>query len=140
MTSCWLIELAKKSPSEWQFHGVDISKLQFPADEYLPKNISLETMNVFGDIPDDFIEKFDVVHIRTFAVAVTHSNPIPLIKNLVRMLSEFTPFLLPEYIIVENTLMVRAPCRARGLSAMGRIRPCDFQCPRPKREYGKRKL
>ena len=45
-------------------------------------------MDAFEDIPSDFIEKFDVVHIRTFALIIIR-DPVPLLKNLVRMLSEY---------------------------------------------------
>ena len=58
-------------------------------DEYLPKNVSLGIMDVFGDIPEDLVEKFDVVHVRAFGVVITRSDPMPLLKNLVSMLSGF---------------------------------------------------
>ena len=50
-------------------------------------------MDVFGDVPHDMVDKFDVVHIRTFALVITHSDPMPLLKNLVGMLSEPSPLL-----------------------------------------------
>ena len=50
-------------------------------------------MDAFGNIPNDMIGKFDVVHIRAFAVIITHSDPMPLLKNLVSMLSGFAPSL-----------------------------------------------
>ena len=62
-------------------------------DEYLPENISLKTMDAFGKIPNDMIGNFDVVHIRAFALIITHSDPMPLLKNLVSLLSGFVPFL-----------------------------------------------
>ena len=46
-------------------------------------------MDVFGDIPEDLVEKFDVVHVRAFGVVITHSDPVPLLKNLVSMPSGF---------------------------------------------------
>ena len=48
-------------------------------------------MDVFGKIPNDMIGNFDVVHIRAFAVIITNSDPMPLLKNLVSMLSGFDP-------------------------------------------------
>ena len=62
-----------------------ISRLQYPVDEYLPENISLKTMDAFGRIPNDMIGNFDVVHIRAFGLIITHSDPMPLLKNLVSM-------------------------------------------------------
>lgn len=72
---------------------MDISKLQYPVDEYLPENISLKTMDAFGTIPNDMIGNFDVAHMRAFGVIITHSDPMPLLKNLVSMLCGFVPFL-----------------------------------------------
>lgn len=53
-------------------------------------------MDVFGDVPDDMLESFDVVHVRAFAVVITHSDPMPLLKNLVSMLSGFLRFPIAE--------------------------------------------
>lgn len=65
---------------------MDISRLQYPVDRYLPENISLKTMDAFGKILNDMIGNFDVVHIRAFGVIITYSDPMPLLKNLVSML------------------------------------------------------
>ncbi|CAF9937756.1 hypothetical protein IMSHALPRED_000534 [Imshaugia aleurites] len=94
--ACWLLELASQSPPTWRLQGVDISSLNYPADEYLPKNVSLSTLDVFGEIPNDMVNKFDVVHIRTFALIITHSEPMPLLKNLVNMLSGIPPLSLSK--------------------------------------------
>lgn len=50
-------------------------------------------MDVFGYIPNDMIEAFDVVHIRRAFALVVHSNPMSLFENLVSMLSKCLPFL-----------------------------------------------
>ena len=47
-------------------------------------------MDVFGEIPENLVEKFDVVHIRTFCIVVKNGNPVPLLKNMIELLSEFT--------------------------------------------------
>ena len=44
-------------------------------------------MDAFGKIPEEMFGKFDVVHVRAFGVIVTHSDPMPLLKNLISMLS-----------------------------------------------------
>ena len=62
--------------------------MHFPADDYLPKNVSLTTCDVLGNIPYDFVGKFDVVHVRTFALVIKQSGPMTVLENLVRMLSE----------------------------------------------------
>ena len=105
--------------SKWQLQGVDIAKLQFPADEYLPKNVSLKVMDVFGHIPEEMVEKFDVVHIRTFALVIKNSDPMPLLQNLIRMISRVSPLFITESIDTLCTLMIRISYRAGRLFAMG---------------------
>ena len=87
LLSCWLVEMAKESPPTWQFEGVDVSSLNFPAKEYLPTNVSLGSVDVFEDVPGGMVERYDVVHVRAFGVVIKYSNPMPLLKNLVSMLS-----------------------------------------------------
>ena len=60
----------------------------------MPKNVSLKVLDVLGRIPDELVERFDVVHIRTFATIVKDSDPMPLLKNLVRMLSRVSPLIV----------------------------------------------
>ena len=67
-----------------------MSALKVPAAEYLPPNVSLETMDVFGDVPENLVGIFDVVHINTFCVVVKNGNPVLLLWHLIGMLSEFT--------------------------------------------------
>ena len=102
--SCWLVDLARRSPSKWQFHGVDVAKVQSPAKEYLPKNVSLKVLDVLGRIPDELVEKFDVVHTRAFATIVKNSDPMPLLKNLVRMLSRVSLLLFLSQRSIDNCL------------------------------------
>lgn len=75
---------------------MDISELQYPAKEYLPTNVSLELMDVFGDVPERWVEKFDIVHVRAFGVVITHSDPLPLLENMVKMLSGWFSFFITD--------------------------------------------
>ena len=86
-TSCWLLDLAREVPSDWTLQGFDISALQFPASQFLPKNLSLGVFDAIDDGPDDMNAKFDIVHVRALAVVVKGGDPGPLIKNLLKMLS-----------------------------------------------------
>lgn len=110
---------------------MDVSEVQYPAKEYLPTNVSLELMDVFGDVPERWVEKFDIVHVRAFGVVITHLDPLPLLENMVKMLSGWFSFFITDWSIVICTLMLRAPHRTRRVSAMGGIRHYDFQSPRP---------
>ncbi|MCJ1247847.1 hypothetical protein MMC30_005062 [Trapelia coarctata] len=83
---CWLIDLARQVDPSWKLEGFDISDLQYPVKEYLPENVSLGILDIFGDIPEDLVGKFDIVHIRAFVLVVKCGNPGPLIENLNKLL------------------------------------------------------
>ena len=57
-------------------------------------------MDVFGDVPWSLVGRFDVVHIRTFCIVVKNGNPVPLLRNLIEMLSEFMTCLPSSRIVL----------------------------------------
>ena len=59
-----------------------------PLSSILPNNVSLEAFDAFGEIPDELVGKFDVVHIRFLLNVVKRNDPEPLLKNLIKMLCE----------------------------------------------------
>ena len=84
----WLIELLPHVPASAELDGFDISAVHYPAKEWLPHNLSLDIFNVFEGIPEHLVGRYDVVHIRSVAVMVRNNDPGPLLRNLVKMLSE----------------------------------------------------
>lgn len=86
------MELAQESPKTWQLEGFDVNSNYLPATEYLPHNVTMRILDVFDDIPDDLVEKFDVVHVRTFAVIIKNNNPTPFLRNMIKLLSESFQF------------------------------------------------
>ena len=87
MNSCWLIDVAQEVPRTFRLDGFDISASQFPAAELLPENMTLKTMDIFADIPEDLVGKYDIVHVRAFALVVRDGDPGPILENLIKMLS-----------------------------------------------------
>ena len=90
LVSCWLLDLARKVPSSWVLQGYDVSTSQFPVSQHLPSNVCLGVLDAFDDLPQDMIAKFDVVHIRAFAAVVKSGDPGPLMRNLIKLLSEYS--------------------------------------------------
>ena len=43
---------------------------------------------MFSEVPEDLVEKFDVVHIRLVLLVIKDGNPVPLIQNLLKLLSK----------------------------------------------------
>lgn len=67
--------------------GADVFDTSFPAPEDLPPNVKVRKWNAFDLVPDDLVEEFDVLHVRTFALVIKGEDPTPLLKNVIRLLS-----------------------------------------------------
>ena len=64
-----------------------MSTSHYPVAANLPTNVSLGVLDAFDEVPADYIAKFDLIHVRAFAVVIKGGNLNPLLENLVRMLS-----------------------------------------------------
>lgn len=78
--------MAHALPASTQLDAIDISFGQFPAREWLPSNVDLRLVDMFRPVPDELVEKYDIIHIRHFVCVVKENNPTPLLQNLLRML------------------------------------------------------
>lgn len=85
----WLMELLPHIPASTQLDGFDVSADHYPAKEWLPRNVTLDLFDAFRDVPEHLIGRYDIVHIRTFAVIVRNNDPGPLLRNLIKMLSKW---------------------------------------------------
>lgn len=88
--------MAREVPSSWNLQGFDVSTSQFPVAANLPTNVSLGVLDAFDEIPANFVAKFDLIHVRAFAVVIKGGNLNPLLQNLVRMLSMLSFQLYPR--------------------------------------------
>ena len=84
----WLIELSRKLPGSTQLDGFDLDLSQFPPREWLPSNVEMRKLDAFATLPSDLVGKSDIVHLRLFIVLVKHNDPVPLLRNLIGMLSK----------------------------------------------------
>ncbi|KAL5363156.1 S-adenosyl-L-methionine-dependent methyltransferase [Aspergillus floccosus] len=86
-TGIWLLDLLRQLPNA-KFHGFDISSEQYPAPGFLPPNVSLSKLDILAEIPEQYREKFDVVHARLLVQVVNQagSDPVPVIKNMMKLL------------------------------------------------------
>lgn len=87
--SIWLIELARTLAPSAQLDGLDISFAQCPPKEWLPANISWITHDVLSEPPPSLLEKYDIIHVQLFITILRDGNPVPMLRNLMKMLSEF---------------------------------------------------
>lgn len=86
--SIWLTDLANYLPSSARIDGFDIDLTQCPPKEWLPSNVSVYNVNCLEPLPQHMLEQYDIVHIQLFHLAVHNNDPAPIIRNLLRLLSE----------------------------------------------------
>lgn len=84
-TGIWLRRTARLVPQA-RLTGYDISLEQCPPAEWLPRNMRLETWDVFDAPREDMRGAFDVVHVRLLFVVVRDEDPRPVIRSLMRLL------------------------------------------------------
>ena len=46
---------------ESSFHGFDVDLAQAPPVEWLPPNVKMSTLDLFGALPEKFVGKFESV-------------------------------------------------------------------------------
>ncbi|KAK3374773.1 S-adenosyl-L-methionine-dependent methyltransferase [Podospora didyma] len=85
-TGIWLIDLARHLPSSAHIDGFDIDLTQCPPKEWLPSNVSVHHLDCLAPLPGDLLEKYDIVHVQLFHLAVHNNDPAPIIRNLVKLL------------------------------------------------------
>ncbi|TKA78397.1 hypothetical protein B0A49_00250 [Cryomyces minteri] len=83
----WLPAQAKDFPLFSELHGFDTSDQSFPDASSLPKNVKLLTHDVKRPFPDEYLGRYDVVHVRLLWLAMTHAEDWEIVmKNVVALL------------------------------------------------------
>lgn len=83
----WPLELANDLASSAQIDGFDISSAQYPPRAWLGTSVNLITHDAFKPFPQEYLGKYDIVHIRFFATIVNDEDAEPLLDNLIALLS-----------------------------------------------------
>lgn len=84
----WMIDVARDLPGSVQFDGSDIDISQCPPQGFLPSNIKTFEWDLFGEVPEELVGKYDLVHLALIGVVIKDDNAVPVIKNLCKLLSE----------------------------------------------------
>lgn len=71
-----------------QIDGFDISFAQCPPPEWLPDGVRLRELDLYEPLPAELEGIYDVVHLRLFFVVIRNDDPGPVLRNMLRMLSE----------------------------------------------------
>jgi hypothetical protein len=83
----WLLEAAEDYPKANALEGLDIALHQAPPEHLLPDNVRFKRLDLQEDIPAEFVGRYDLVHARFLLGLVRNNDPLPLLKNLLRLLS-----------------------------------------------------
>lgn len=86
--SIWMTELARALPASAELDGLDIDFSQCPPKEWLSPNIAWITHDIFSEPPAELHEKYDIIHVQLFITILRDGNPVPMLKNLMKMLSK----------------------------------------------------
>ncbi|KAL9089908.1 MAG: hypothetical protein Q9159_002265 [Coniocarpon cinnabarinum] len=83
----WLLDVSREySGRIHQLDGFDISLDQCPHEQSLPPSVRFHEWNFFDAPPPQFIEAFDVVHIRLITFVIKDNNPMPVLENICQLL------------------------------------------------------
>ncbi|KAI9812639.1 MAG: hypothetical protein M1827_004628 [Pycnora praestabilis] len=78
--------MAQKLPASTCLEGLDVSVDQVPPTGWLPHNVSFRKFDIFDDVPEDLVEKYDIVHVRHLILVVKDNNPLPVLRQLLKLL------------------------------------------------------
>ncbi|KIX00322.1 uncharacterized protein Z518_10461 [Rhinocladiella mackenziei CBS 650.93] len=81
----WALDMARDYPQA-HFTGIDISPQQFPPKFTWPRNVTMETYDIFQPMPDRYIGRFDIVHVRFIMGAVYSQNKNWVLQNILKLL------------------------------------------------------
>ena len=73
--------------SSCQLDGYDIPAKHFPPKEWRPLNLQYSTYDALYPVLDEMIGKYDVVHVGLLVMIVKNEDPVPLLLNLLSMVS-----------------------------------------------------
>lgn len=81
------MDIAHTHPQPTQLDGIDIDLSQCSPQKWLPSNSRLRQWDVFSEIPQDLVESYDIVCLRSFGMVVQDNDPAPLLQSLLKLLS-----------------------------------------------------
>ncbi|SMR59405.1 unnamed protein product [Zymoseptoria tritici ST99CH_1E4] len=82
----WLLEASEEFPEADRLDGLDVVIDQAPPKHLLPANVHFEYLDAHADIPQQYLERYDLINAKFLLGLVRDGNPNPLIKRLLQML------------------------------------------------------
>ncbi|KAF2198221.1 hypothetical protein GQ43DRAFT_443550 [Delitschia confertaspora ATCC 74209] len=85
-TAIWPVELSQTLSPDIQIDAFDVSRAQYPPNEWVPGNVKLHTHDAFLPFPEKHVGRYDVVHVRFFVTLLNPENIQRFIQNVVALL------------------------------------------------------
>jgi hypothetical protein len=85
--SVWLSDVSLQLDPAAELVGFETDISQVPPKEWLPANIAVRSWDVFTEVPDDLIGKFDLVNLRLFSFVI-QDDPTLVLRNVIKLLSK----------------------------------------------------
>ena len=85
--SIWLLEAAEDYPNAEALEGLDIALHQAPPEHLLPDNVRFKYLDLQEELPSGFVGRYDLVHARFLLGLVKNNDPVPILQNLLKLLS-----------------------------------------------------
>lgn len=85
--SIWLLEAAEDYPNAEALEGLDIALHQAPPEHLLPDNVRFKYLDLQEELPSEFVGRYDLVHARFLLGLVKNNDPVPILRNLLKLLS-----------------------------------------------------
>lgn len=85
----WLLNLSTLLSETVQLDGLDISFEAAPPPEWLPTNVRLRHWDIREEVPDDLVEKYDVVHLRLLSFVLRDEEIPHILQNITKLISQY---------------------------------------------------
>lgn len=63
---------------------------QAPPQHLLPNNVRFKYLDLQEELPSEFVGRYDLVHARFLLGLVKDNDPLPILRNLLMLLSTYT--------------------------------------------------
>lgn len=90
-TGTWALDLAEMVPDTVKIEGLDVNLSELPPKSWLPSNVTFREFDLTKDVPNELIERYDIVHVQYVMIFVLDVNFPGVLERLVKMLSECLP-------------------------------------------------
>ncbi|KAF2172645.1 hypothetical protein M409DRAFT_16607 [Zasmidium cellare ATCC 36951] len=84
-TGAWCLDFHEKHPDN-TIEGLDVNLNEVPPKKWLPGNVSFHYLDLLKEVPEEFVGRYDIVHMQYAVLFVRDREVEGLLGTLMRML------------------------------------------------------